>query len=678
MRRISITEDYYRFSYPSSPDLSPDGQFAVYTVTKAVKETDTYDKKVILKNLSTGEEKRITAAKGQEAVAESEPKFSPDGNSIAFLSDAEGTSQLWLADLESGSMRKLTCLRYGVSDHIWSPDGTRLAFLSPWAEGETEESLQTFLTVEEEERLEEECRKRPVVITDFGYKTEEAMGFAKEKVKHLWLIDLKDDKARLMTDGDREDAMPFFSPDGTTLVFGSSRCYPKEASIAMDLFTVPVTGGEVKRLTDEVWISYYPKPFYPCFTPDGKHIVAGGWKPSKEEEVLSTRIYRVSYPEGRMTSVWQDDAPCHEATCFLYNGEGYGNYGPSCALSEDGKWVYFISGWHGSGHIYRAAIDGNEPIVRITDGNCYYKGISKPRNGCMIVSKGDETHSPELYLLKEDGTETPLTDYNQWIEVTAISTPKELWIDTLDGNGRVQGWLLPPQNREEGKTYPAVLYIHGGPTPFYGYGMTYEHQALAGAGIAVIYCNPRGSGGYGEVHGRTSQAFDGTAYMDLLQFTEAAVSHFPWIDKERLGITGGSYGGYMTNYMITHSSRFKAAVTQRSIANELIQYASSDMQGSSKAFESYLDFMMDAVKKSAAPLADRVKTPLLILHSTGDMRCPVEHAHQFYVAVKDSNPDLPVRLVLIPDSNHSLVTEGIMRLRIFHYDQMIQWFKTYL
>lgn len=259
-----------------------------------------------------------------------------------------------------------------------------------------------------------------------------------------------------------------------------------------------------------------------------------------------------------------------------------------------------------------------------------------------------------------------------------LSNPSEMWIDTLDGEAQVQGWVFPPQNMEPGKKYPAVLYIHGGPTPFYGCALTYEHQAITGAGIGLILCNPRGSSGYGGKHQNMAQAFDGTAMYDLLQFVEEAARRFSWIDRERLGVTGGSYGGYMTNWIISHTKRFKAAVTQRSVANEQIQYASSDMAGSSREFQSFRDFMMKNIERSAVAYADRIDIPLLILHGMDDMRCPVEHAHQLFVAVKDTHPDLPVRMVLFPKSNHSITMQGRMRLRVRHYDETIAWFQKYL
>jgi acylaminoacyl-peptidase len=196
--------------------------------------------------------------------------------------------------------------------------------------------------------------------------------------------------------------------------------------------------------------------------------------------------------------------------------------------------------------------------------------------------------------------------------------------------------------------------------------------------MAVIFCNPRGSSCYGSAHESNAAAFDGRAMNDLLQFVKEACNRYDFIDSERLGVTGGSYGGYMTNWITSHSKVFKAAVTQRSIANELIEYASADMAGSSQGFVNFEDFMVQEIEKSSVAYAEQIDIPFLILHALGDMRCPVEHAHQLFTAVKDTHPDLPVRMVLFPHGNHEMNNNGRMSHRMRHYTEMIRWFENYL
>ena len=235
---------------------------------------------------------------------------------------------------------------------------------------------------------------------------------------------------------------------------------------------------------------------------------------------------------------------------------------------------------------------------------------------------------------------------------------------------------MPPQNAEPGKKYPTVLYIHGGPHPFYTYGFTMEHQCLAAEGFGVIFCNPRGSSGYGMKHQNVKRSMDGSAYTDCLQFVDEACRRFDWIDADRIGVTGGSYGGYMTNYIATHSERFKAYVSQRSVVNDLIGYASSDMQGSSKEYKSFEEFMVNSLKSSTVSYAERVNKPFLILHGMEDLRTPVYGAHQLYTALKDLHPELPVRMVLFPHVAHDQPSDP-GQLRIY-FEELAGWFKKYL
>jgi len=669
----SELNDFYLMRYVSSPDISPiTGQIA-YTVTSPTPYE--YEQKIKLLDPKTGSETEITAGGSREEF----PRFSPDSTKLAFITNASGESQIWIADLVNGSVTRLTGLRYGASNPVWSPDGRSIAFLSACRPDEDETLLQTLESpAEKESRLRAESME-PIVIDDYGYKDDEAMGFRKKTVSHIWVVSVDGGTARRLTDGDRDHVMPAWSPDSQQLIFASNRLRPREESIGMDLFSVPSAGGEIRRLTEDVWIAYYPKSFQPLFTPDGSTIIIGALEPSLAGGLPATRLYKLPASGGKPESLWPANAPCYEATCFLYNAENYGSFPKTAQISEDGKYVYFLSGWRGACNVYRARIEGEPEITQITDEKACYRNLCPPVNGKMLAARGSFSSTPQLYMLDlTSGRTEQVTDSNPWLKERSLSPCDELWFDTLDGKGRVHGFIMPPQNMESGKKYPAVMYIHGGPTPFYGYALTYEYQLLAAAGIGVIFCNFRGTGGYGDEHGALSQATDGTATTDLLQFVNECVRAFPWIDGDRIGVTGGSFGGYMTNWLVTHTRRFKAAVTQRSIANELIQYASSDMAGSSKDYNDFTDFMKAQLRKSAVAYADKIDIPFLILHSLCDMRCPVEHAHQLFTAVKDTHPDLPVRMVLFPDSNHGLTMEGPMHLRIAHYREMIEWFRKYL
>lgn len=691
-KRLPEPEDYYRFRFVSTPDYCAKNESLAYVLAHADKENRRYVRRIHVQYV--GQDARSTAAEPQVISAggwdEFNPRFSPDGSLLLFVSNACGSKQLWVADLRSGATRRLTNLRYGLKSPLWSPAGDKIAFLSPFPPGADEALLQVMMTEEEKANRENARQKEPWVVTDFGYKSEDAMGFARpEGTLHLWVIGLSDERAVCLTDGDRSHVMPCWSPDGKSLIFASSRARTKQEFLGMDLFTVPAEKGEIKRLTDSMNVAYYPKPLAPQFTPDGKTVIVGGLVMTGDG-LPPTQLFRVPAAGGPAVPLLPDVMPCDGATAFLYNGDGYGDYYETMQVSSDGRYAYFISGWHGSSNVYRVNIGGegaseSAAVEPLTLGQQYFKSIGAPASGRMVCVRGDMNTPAEVYLVDEnDGRATRLTYSNPWLDEVDVRPMDELWIKTLDGAAEVQGWVMKPHaaapDAASGEKHPAVLYVHGGPSPFYGYALSYEYQLMLSQGIGLILVNPRGSTSYGARHAQLKYAMDGTAYTDLLQFVDEAVRRCDWIDGDRLGVCGGSYGGYMTTWIAGHSKRFKAAASHRGVANELISYGSSDMGGydTSRSYESYTDFMIDRIKASAVTYSDEIDIPFLILHGLRDMRCPVEHAHQLFTAIKDQHPDLPVRMVLFPKSNHSMTMTGPMYLRLIHYEENIKWFKRYL
>lgn len=660
--------DYYEMKYVGMPDYCQNARAVCYTLTTP--DPRDYAQSVVLQYMDTDEHIVITAGGKHETCPKFSPKTTAEKVVLAFLSDVHGEKQIFLYDSSKKETTQITDILGGVSQYVFSPNGQRIAFLAP------------NISKKQAGRTEFD----PIVIEDYGYRSDACKGFRDTKKDSLavWVVSCTDGKAECLTQGSADYAMPVWYPNSEDLMIAGNQNRPRSESIGMDLYRICITTKEMTQLTKDLWIAWYPKSFEPLISKDGSFAILGALNPKAlSRGNLEVRLYRMDLDSCEITDLWPEQAPCHEATCFLYNGENYGGFGSCASLGKNDTVVYFISGWHGEANVYEA--DVTKPYIQKASwsNNFSRKGtfryIGQSQNGNVLVARGDFSQTAQLYLVNENtGEHLKLTDTDNWRKGKNFSIPEELWCNTLDGKGKIQGFVMEPHNREKNKTYPAVLYIHGGPTPFYGFALTYEFQFLAAAGIGVIFCNPRGSSGYGEEHGQMKYAFDQTAMYDLLQFTREAVKTFDWIDGDRLGVTGGSYGGYMTNWIAGHTKCFRAAVTQRSIANELIQYASSDMAGSSKDYESFTDFMKEKIRQSPVAYADQIDIPFLILHGIQDMRCPVEQAHELFVAVKDTHPDLPVRLVLFPGANHELTMEGSMELRIEHYRQMVEWFQTYL
>ena len=630
-----------------------------------------------------GRERLITAG----GAGEGNPVLSPDHTKMLFLSVVPGMGrQLFVSSLESGEVKQLTTMRFGVMDPLWSPDGSAVLFTSTGSDASDETWLQTPANPSEVSEYERERAKEPVVITDFGYKFD-GLGFAQPEVMHLWVVPSCGGPARRITKGNANFMHSAWAPDGRHVICESNLYCNKAVGIAMDLLSIDLDTLEMTRITKDRMVVSYPNPVRPVFTPDGKYIIIGILDYDPKEELNLTEnltypsctLYRVSPAGQELTPISQKTEACFDTVQFAYNA-GCGRGLEKVRISSDGKYVLFHSGFMGECRIYRTPVYGEEHIPEIVAaGKFAHNGMGEPSGGSVLISRG-ETGVPESYWLMDEATGEEKLLYQSnagWLENMEISTAEDFFFETLDGIGRIHGFCLPPQGMEPGRKYPCIVYVHGGPHPFYTYGFDLEMQAFAGAGFGVLFCNPRGSSGYGDVHRDIRFAYDGSAFTDIMQFIREAENRFDWIDGDRLGLTGGSYGGYMTNYAASRTDRFRAFITQRAVVNDLISYASSDMQGNSRNYPAFGEFMDHEVEQSVICGMERVSAPFLILHGMEDLRCPVEGAHQLFVALKDSHPeDFPVKMVLYPHCAHEQPSDP--RQRAHYYRTMLEWFQRYL
>lgn len=653
-KRNSKFEDCMNFERFNGADYLASKNLVVYISSK-----------IILKNLKTGEEIQITAGGKGETSA----KFSPNGEKILFVSSTKAGRQIYTYELETKEIKQITSIKRPIMDPIWSPDGKKILFASISSGGNV---LQKFHNDE------------GVVIEDFGYKSDGIGFYRPDSYMHLFVVDVESGEVNQITEGEFNYMHHNWSVDSQHIICCSNRFCSKENALDMDVISIEAkANGKVKQLTNNLYIVSYPNPLRPIVTPDGKYVITGCLDFPKDKIMTQSTtypevyLYRIATDGSGAECIFEPSENCYQCVQFPYNafcGWGF----DKLQLTEDGKSVVFHGGWQGRTNLYKISINGGKAET-IFNKKMVMHGISKIQNGVALASVSEET-VPERYVLININTgeinETGIQSAKELLDIVAFSKPKDFFVNTLDGDSKIHGWVMPPQNFDPNKKYPAILYVHGGPHPFYTYGFTHEHQCFAGAGYVVIYCNPRGSSGYGMNHQDIEKAYDGRAYEDCLQVVDEACRKFPWIDSERIGVTGGSYGGYMTNYMATHCKRFKAYITQRSISNEMISYASSDMQGCSKEYKNFEEFMMVQLKKSAIAYAERIDRPLLILHGMDDMRTPVEGAHQLFVAVKDTHPDLPVKMVLYPHTNHDQPNHP--KQLIHYYNEMVSWFDKYL
>ncbi len=601
----------------------------------------------------------------------STPCFSPDGETLFYLS----SGQMHLCRPDGTDARPLSQFAGPVIDPIWSPDGQRILFGSAKS-GSIGASADSAPA-----KHPGGPGNTPVVIEDFGYKFDGAGYIRPDSHTHLFVVEVATGEVIQLTHGVRDELHHTWMPDSQRVVYCGNENRPREQSIGYDLFTVDMQGNK-KQISEGLWIVSYPNPIRPVVTPDGAAVIMGALNPYADSSLGYPDIVFFRFPVdgGAPALIFEKSDNCHQCVQFPYNAScGWGM--DKVQITPDGKQVYFVSGFNGRGNVYKLALEGDDRhAVTVLDGQQVCHGLGRIQEGKMLLTMS-RTDMPEAYYLLDTATDTitgPVVQSAQDMLNEVILTPAEdFTVPTADGESIIHGWVQPPVDLDPSKKYPAIVYVHGGPHPFYTYGLTMEHQCLAAEGFAVIYCNPRGSSSYGPQHQNIKRAYDGSAYQDLLTFADEAIRRFPWIDPDRLGVTGGSYGGYMTNYIATHDEgRFQCYITQRSVASDLISYASSDMQGSSRQFDSFEEFMLAKLKSSTVSYAEKINKPLLILHGEDDYRCPVEGAHQLFIAVKDTHPDLPVKLVIYPHTPHEQPAHP--KLLKHYYQEMAAWFKKYL
>ncbi len=649
--RAMTPQDLTRIRTASDPRIAPDGQRVAFVVTTLSTERDEYLANIWLAHIDSGEVRRFTTGPGRDT----KPRWSPDGTQLAFVSarQPDQKPQLYVMPANGGEPVCLTDLANGVDDLVWSPDSTRLAFtarVGGWQEPDDED---------------ERHKSKPArVITTMKYKFN-GEGFVYDRRRHLFVVSADGGEPRQLTDGDWDDSDPAWSPDGQSLAFTSARHADWDYDNAIDLWLVSADGGEPKQLT------HTDGPLStPSFSPDGTQLAYLGNR-FLNEAGRHIRVFTLSTAGGQPQCLTAD----LDRTCTAF-------FEPQRPIwSPDGSGLFVVVEDQGSIHVYRIATSGQAPPTLIVGGERHVTGSSLSPDGARLAYTVTDVVSPaEVWICNADGTgERQLTDLNgEWKREVALSSPQRLRY-TRDGFD-LDCWVIKPYGFTPGTRYPALLNIHGGPHMSYGHNLFDEFQVYAGAGYAVIYTNPRGSQGYGEAFTRSViRDWGGGDYLDCMAGLDTALAQCDFIDAERLGVLGGSYGGFMTSWTIGHTQRFKAACSERAVNNTYTLFGTSDIGHSFSEMESgYLPWenMQWYIDHSPLTYAKDIQTPLLIIHSENDLRCLMEQAEQLFIALKRQRKE--VRFVRFPDENHELSRAGRPRHRIERFGFILDWFGEYL
>jgi len=626
---------------PSDARLHPDGVRAAFVVTQMDLDEDRYVRRIWLWD---GDEARPLTSGDMDTA----PRWSPDGSRLAFLrkgSEEEDMAQVAILRLDGGEAAVITEFELGASEIAWSPDGSKIAVVaSEW--------------IEEWKDLDTKERGRvPRRLTRLGYRFE-GRGWIHDKRSHIWLVDVdgKQDPVCL-TPGDFNDAQIVWSPHGETIAFVSERHEQRGVDPGSQIWSITAGGGDPVALTGVgTWGS-------PSYDRSGS-LHALGTEDRWAYPGIAP-LQRMETPGSWLQVTTIDRALVTFAPALSPGGPQWLDDGSALSTLED------------SGRVRIVRITSDGEVEDLIGGDRLVTGISPRPDGSAAVFTATSATDPGEVWWWEDGEERRLTTLNdEFRETTTLAEPQRFLIDH-DGV-EVEGWVYLPEGDAK---VPLLFNIHGGPATQYGYGFFDEFQVYAGAGYGVVAINPRGASGYGNdfvraVVGAWHEEMP-PDLVDLLAAPDVAAGQFPRLDLDRMGIMGGSYGGFATVRVTAEDQRYKSAVAERGL------YAWTSFGGTSD-IGTYFDGMYvrrGATRDelwAASPLrhADRITTPTLVLHSETDWRCPIEQGEQLFALLQ--NNGVESEMLRFPGESHELTRGGKPKHRVERFEAVLEWHGRYL
>ncbi|MCC7476905.1 S9 family peptidase [bacterium] len=668
-----LPEDLYKLRVFTELELSPDGR-TLLTSISAINNKDENKKysNLYVRPLGAGASlKQFTRGE----FSDMRPRFSPDGKLIAFSSSRSGSMQLHLIPTDGGESWQLTKLKGSVGVFEWSPDSKSIVFTFTPKDAEAIER-------EEAGKKGKKAEREPAVrvIERYFYRLDGA-GWRAQGSAELRVVDVSSGRDRVLVSDGKDNSSPCFSPDGKYVIFASNKSAdPDFEAMKTELWKVPAGGGKVSRIP-----TFAGPSESPSVSPDGQWLAFRGWEDeSKFWGEADTKLFvtPLSGKGGpRMLGADLDRAP--ENSCL---NDTFGTPETAAPLwSRDGKTIYSMLTSDGSNEVWAfdVASGKGRPVFK-QPGVVLAFAIDEERD-LLYLAFADATNPGDIFVRKLSDIDAPLKQLSRigesYVSGKSLGEVTETWARG-EGGHKIQGWIMTPPGFNPRKKYPAVLYIHGGPHMAYSRAYMNEFNYLAGQGYVVFYCNPRGSTGYGEAHkAAISRAWGKNDYSDIMRFTDHVLRQCPFIDKERLGCAGGSYGGYMTAWIIGHTQRFKAAVVDRAVTNFMSFFGSSDFgylfhREFGKESRSVWEERERFIEMSPISHMHKAKTPALVLFQDQDLRCPTEQSEQVYVQLKLKG--VPTRMVRYPDEPHGMSRGGRTDRRIHRLKEIKGWMDKYV
>ena len=667
-QRAISDSDLFAFRWVASPQISPDGRHAAYVLVTVNAKHEGYETSLWLVGTDgASPPRRLTAGPKDGA-----PRWSPDGTTLAFLRPKDGRPQLHLLPLAGGEAQQLTDVPKGASPAAWSPDGKTIAFTSTTTAADL---------AKKDKDKGDESKSDVRIVTQAEFRADDEGYLDPAEHSHIWTVPagMPGDelpKARQVTSGSFDETAPQWSRDGARIYFVSDRV-AESYYFAPDnnVYAVPAGGGTLDTIVD-----INGPVFGPALAPDGKAVAFRGWvnppaaRSYNQSDLFVWRDGRaknltVDYDFDMGGSVLGDQAPPR-------GGEGSS---PNI-WTADGKALIVATTEHGRSNLVRfdAQTGAREPLTSGDHAVLAYTATPDARRFALTI--GDPTHLPDVYALDVQTKRlNQLTHVNDSLfGKVQLVTPEDFWYASFDGK-KIETWIMKPVGFTPGKKYPLILNIHGGPHTAYGYIFFHEMQLMAARGYVVVYPNPRGSTTYGQEFGNVIQYnYPGDDYKDLMVAVDSVIRR-GYVDSTRLGVTGGSGGGLLTDWTVGHTHRFAAAASQRDVADWLSFWYTADFTLFQPSWFRSTPFRDPAEFLARSPVryADSVTTPLMFILGDADLRTPpTQGGEAMFRALKYLHrTTVQVRF---PGESHELSRSGKPVHRVERLQHILNWFDKYL
>jgi len=699
-KRFITEKDLFDFIWVANPQVAPDGRQAAFTRVNVDEKRTGYETSIWLV-ATDGRQEPIRLTNGKH---DSQPRWSPDGRQIAFVrggeKDVSGKpkpSQIALLSLSGGEARIITDLPKGAANPVWSPDGRRIAFLSTTTQEDIDKaqpkksdkkpsdaktgSKPGDTKSDDTKPADSEHESDVHIVSRAEYRSNDEGYLDFKRHDHIWVVDVptnSDDvpKPAQLTSGNFDEGEVVWSRDGSRIYFLTERIDEPYYQLATtDIDSVPVTGGGPEKLT-----TIPMGVFGLVLSPDGRRFAFHG---SVEEPVRSYSqpdLWLLDVSPGakpeNLTAKYDFDLG---SSVFGDNAPPRGGRGRDIHWSPDGRWVYDIIEKQGRTPIVRVDTETGA-VTEFTHGDQAVLGLSANSDATSLVALiSNPVMIGDLFFIGANGSQTRITDFNRklWSQLI-LTEPEEINYTSFDGRP-IQGWIQKPPDFDPQKKYPLILDIHGGPHASYGWVFDHEFQWMAAKGYVVFYPNPRGSTGYGQEFGNIIQFhYPGDDYRDLMVGVDEILKR-GYIDAKKLGVTGGSGGGILTDWTITHTDRFAAAVSQRDISNWASWWYTADFTlFQPRWFKAPpFDDPADYNNRSSITFVKNIHTPVLFVLGESDYRTPQDSGgEQLFRALKYLKR--PTAMVVFPRETHELSRSGEPWHRIERLEHIVAWFDKWI